>query len=174
MCGACPAFVEAAGRHLLTDGRFNDVAVRQRWLSLWLSESPACDWAPSHCPTTSCLPLFSLSLHRLPPRFHVLSVRSFRPWNPSPPHPLPTPLAQFSWYTKRAGLATLYHTIELYWLTDSSADAAATSAFARRTLGSAASADAALSGVGAQLGAAARAVAATAEGVLGDSIRRGF
>lgn len=80
----------------------------------------------------------------------------------------------FSWYTKRAGLATLYHTIELYWLTDTSADASATSAFARRTLGSAASADAALSGVGAQLGAAARAVAATAEGVLGGSARRGF
>lgn len=103
-------------------------------------------------------------------------MRSFLPWNPRPPHPppLPTPLAQFSWYTKRAGLATLYHTIELYWLTDSSTDAAATSAFARRTLGSAASADAALSGVGAQLGAAARAIAATAEGVLGGSARRGF
>lgn len=102
-----------------------------------------------------------------PPLCGFLSV-------PTVPPPPTIPRAQFSWYTKRAGLATLYHTIELYWLTDTSADASATSAFARRTLGSAAAADAALSGVGAQLGAAARAVAATAEGVLGGSARRGF
>lgn len=114
--------------------------------------------------------------------YRVLRAATSRSWPPldaflSLPtlHPSPAiPHAQFSWYTKRAGLAALYHTIELYWLTDTSADASATSAFARRTLGSAASADAALSGVGAQLGAAARAVAATAEGVLGGSARRGF
>lgn len=98
------------------------------------------------------------------------------------PLPLARPLpihfvcvcAQFSWYTKRAGLATLYHTIELYWLTDKSPDATATAAFARRALASAAAADAKLAGVGAQVGAVARAVAATAEGVLGGSARRGF
>jgi len=71
-------------------------------------------------------------------------------------------------------LAALYHTIEVYWLTDASADARSTSAFALRVLSSAAAADARLASVGDTLGAAAKAVAATAEGVLGGSVRRGF
>lgn len=95
----------------------------------------------------------------------ALSPRLRRCSTPPPP---PFPL-QSSWYIKHAGLATAYHTIGLYLLTDASADARSTAAFAHCALSAAAAADARLSSASAQLGAAANGLWGLAVGCEGGS-----